>query len=131
MRRLLLLSILVPACAQDEAVLRYTVNEPEPAVPVREIEVFELRGEFRGGSALVSGEQPIEFPMIGSFGYFDDDARSPEPIQVCAIGQGDEGTVFAVSDPVRLVVDETVLVEMTLALIGDGEVVPPPCGPES
>lgn len=128
MRRLILLSILVPACSQEEAVLQYTVNGPAPAVPVLELETFELRGDFRGGSSSVSGEDPIEFPLVRSIGYFDDDARSADPIRICAIGQGDEGTVFAVSDPVRLVPDETVRVTLMLAAVDE---VPAPCGEES
>jgi hypothetical protein len=128
MRRLILLSILVPACSQEEAVLQYTVNGPDPAVSVLELETFELRGDLRGSSSSVSGEDPIEFPLVGSIGYFDDDARSEDPIRVCAIGQGDEGTVFAVSEPVRLVPDEAVRVMVTLAAVDE---VPAPCGDES
>ncbi len=127
MRRLILLSILVSACSQEEAVMQYTVNGPEPAVPVFELEIFELRGGSRGSASLESGEEPIEFPQILSVGYFDDDAHSADPIQVCAIGQGDEATFFAVSDPVRVVLDETVEVVVTLAAVDE---VPAPCGDE-
>ena len=44
-----------------------------------------------------------------------------------AIGQGDEETFFAVSDPVRVVLDETVEVVVTLAAVDE---VPAPCGDE-
>jgi hypothetical protein len=120
---------LAAACGdQREAVLDYTVNDSTPAAPLRALQVFEINAQdmSSGAIAVVWGDQ-VPMPDRGSSTFSDE---VPPPFRLCAVALGEEeGQLFhALSEPVQLILDETVSVVLTLTPVDEGGGVPAPCG---
>ncbi len=115
------------ACGQDEATIQYTVNAPEPAAAVLQLDVFAVHDGQRDGSSSTMGDEPLVFPQVGSMSWFDERARGGPPVQICAVGHGDDGTFAGASSPVYLAVDQTLDVSLTLAALADGTAPAAPC----
>ena len=66
-------------------------------------------------------------PDRGSTTFFDE---VPPPFRLCAVALGEEaGQLFhALSEPVQLILDDTLSVVLTLAQVDEGSGVPAPCG---
>lgn len=122
-------ALSLAACGdQREAVLDYTVNDATPATPLRALQVLELdAGNTSGGAIAVVWGDDVPMPDRGSTTFFDE---VPPPVRLCAVALGeDEDQLFhAVSEPVQLVLDETISVVLTLAPVDAGAGVPAPCG---
>jgi hypothetical protein len=127
-RRLLAMSILTclaGACSQDEATVSYVIRQPDPDVVVTRLDDYAIfDGQPGSGGGSQTDPQGIDFPVVGSVGWFDEQASSGATVQICAIGQSEDGLFAAVSDPVTLIVNETVEVSLELAA---SEETPEPC----
>ena len=114
------------ACNSELAYIAYEIHAPDPPEPVYELAVMEASEPFPsriGGTE----DQPVLFPSSGSIGY-SGDQYSGEPVQICAVGRGEEGRLLAaVSERVVLVPGETARVSMTLAALEDESEVEPQC----
>jgi len=122
-----ILALLAPACGQDEATIEYTVNGPEPAVAVLQLETFAVVDGQLDSSSMTVGERPILFPQMGAISWFDDQARSGAGVHICAVAQSDDATYAGVSPLIRLVADQTLYASLQLAQLADGDDVPTPC----
>lgn len=115
------------ACSDDLVTIAYEIQAPDPPEPVYALAVMEVSERFPSWSWGAEGE-PLRFPAGGSSGYPAD--QQGDLVQMCAIGRGEEGRLFAaVSERVALVAGHTVRVSMMLAAIEDESEVEPQCQP--
>ena len=114
------------ACSEDLATLAYEIHPPDPPEPVYALAVMEASDPFPSWSWGAEGE-PVRLPTAGSMGYRAD-ASGGEPVQICAIGRGEEDRLLAaVSERVALVAGHTVRVSLMLAAIENESEVEPQC----
>ena len=126
----LLAAGLAAGCAQDDALVTYTIRDADPAVPIYAIQIFEIDedGSWFNPPSTTWGPpgEPMAMPYTGGIGF----DPAPPRFRVCAIARGETDDVLlsGVSPTIEAIAGDEVSVDFMLELAEDGEV-PEPCGP--
>ena len=119
--------LLAAGCAGDQ-VIGYRIDDADPAVPLRAIQVFQVDGEGSWSTPSFAEAEESENLVMPHEGEIRIEYPTP-PLLVCAVAVDVTGELLfsAVSPPIEEVEDLEISVGIQLEPHPDGTV-PQPCG---